>query len=113
MISLSVTAQWVDDNWQPLSAVSQAHSLEERCTGEYIAMKISNIMSEWEIDTTQVHCVVRDNGSNMVKAMSEGGLPNFGCFAHSIIHDGLLSQRAVIDLLAVCSPLLDILNILL
>ena len=102
---LSVTAHWIDDNWQPLSAVLQAHSLEERHTGEYIALKISNIMSEWEIDTTKVHCVVRDNGSNMVKAMSEGGLPNFGCFAHSlqlVVHDGLLSQRIVIDLLAIC-----------
>ena len=62
-------------------------------------------MSKWEIDTSQVHCVVQDNGSNMVKAMCEGGLLNFGCFAHSlqlIVHDGLLSQHVVIDLLAVC-----------
>ena len=81
---LSVTAHWVDNNWQPLSAALKAHLLEERHTGEYIAMKISNIMSEWEIDATQVHCVVRDNGSNIVKAMSEGGLPDFGCFAHSL-----------------------------
>ena len=36
---LSVTTHWVD-NWQPLSTVLQAHSLEERHTGEYIAMKI-------------------------------------------------------------------------
>ena len=43
---LNVTAHWADDNWQPLSAVLQAHSLEERHTGEYIAMKISNIISE-------------------------------------------------------------------
>ena len=74
---LSVTAHWIDDNWQPLSAVLQAHSLEERDTGECIAMKKSNIMSEWEIDTTQVHCGVCNNGSNMMKAISEGGLPNF------------------------------------
>ena len=46
---LSVTAHWVDNNWQPLSAALQAHSLEKRHTGEYIAIKIPNIMSEWEI----------------------------------------------------------------
>ena len=37
--------------------------------------------------------------------MSEGGLLNYGCFAHSlqlVVHDGLLSQCVVIDLLAVC-----------
>ena len=55
---LSITAHWVD-NWQPPSAVLQAHSVEERHTGEYIAMKVSNIMNEWEIDTTQVHCIVQ------------------------------------------------------
>ena len=71
---MSVTAHWVDNNWQPLSAALKAHSLEERHTGEYITMKISNIMSEWEIDATQVHCVIWDNGSNIVKAMSDGGL---------------------------------------
>ena len=80
---MSVTAHWIDDNWQPLSIVLQAHSLEERHTTEYIAMKTSNTMSEWEIDSSQKHWVVRVNGSNMVKAMSEGRLPNFGCFAYS------------------------------
>ena len=102
---LSVTAHWIDDNFQPLSAVLQAQSLEERHTREYIAMKLTKIMNEWEIDNSQVHCVVRDNGTNMVKALSEAGFPDFGCFAHSlqlVVHDGLLSQRVVIDLLAVC-----------
>lgn len=94
----------IPDNFQPLSAVLQAQSLEERHTGEYIAMKLTKIMNEWEIDNSQVHCVVWDNGSNMIKALSEGGFPEFGCFAHSlqlVVHDGLLSQRVVIDLLAV------------
>jgi len=55
-------------------------------------------MEDWGISTDQVHCVVRDNGSNIVKAMSEAGLPSYGCFAHSLklaVHDGLLTQRVV------------------
>ena len=102
---LSLTAHWIDDSFKPLSAVLQAESLQERHTGEYIGMKISKILAEWGIETNQVHCVVWDNGSNMVKAMSEPGLRSFGCFAHSlqlIVHEGLLTQRIVIDLLAVC-----------
>ena len=62
-------------------------------------------MSEWKIDTNQVHCVAWENGSNMVQAMIEGGLSNFGCFAHLlqlVVHDGLLPQHVVIDSLAVC-----------
>ena len=68
-------------------------------------MKLSKILSDWDISSEQVHCILRDNGSNMIKAMDEACLPSFGCFAHTlqlVIQDGLLSQRVVIDLLAVC-----------
>ena len=49
--------------------------------------------------------MLRDNGSNMIKAMDEACLQSFGCFAHPlqlVIHDGLLTQCVVVDLLAVC-----------
>ena len=49
--------------------------------------------------------VLRDNGANMVKALNDAGLPHYGCFAHTlqlVINDGVLSQRAVNDLLASC-----------
>ena len=52
-----------------------------------------------------VHMIIRDNAANMVKAMVDGGYSHFGCFAHSlqlIVHDSVLSQRAVVDTLAVC-----------
>ena len=41
----------------------------------------------------------------MVKAMREAAYPDLGCFAHTlqlIIHDGVLTQWAVIDVLANC-----------
>ena len=37
--------------------------------------------------------------------MKEASLPDLGCFAHTlqlIVHDGVLSQRAVTDLLSTC-----------
>ena len=49
--------------------------------------------------------VHKDNGSNIVKVMSETGLPSFGYFAHSlqlVVHDGPLAQHVVINLLAMC-----------
>ena len=76
---LSLTAHWVNDDFQLISAVLQAQSLEEQHTGEYMAMKITKIMEDWGISTDQIHCVVRDNGSNIVKAMSEAGLLSFIC----------------------------------
>ena len=50
--------------------------------------------------------VVRDNAANMVKAMCDASYPDLGCFAHTFqltVHAGVLSQRAVIDTLVVCS----------
>ena len=102
---LGFTAHWVDGSFQRQSAVLQAQELTQRHTGEYIAVKITKMLEDWMITSSQVHVVIRDNGSNMVKAMTEANLPSFGCFAHSlqlVINDGLLSQRVVKDLLAVC-----------
>ena len=63
------------------------------------------MLEGWEIQNEQVHLVVRDNASNMVKAMREAAYPDLGCFAHAlqlIIHDGVLTQRVVIDVLTTC-----------
>jgi len=49
--------------------------------------------------------VLRDNASNMDKAMRDAGLKSYGCFAHTlqlVVNDGVLTQKSVSDLLAVC-----------
>lgn len=41
----------------------------------------------------------------MHQTMKDAGVGSYGCFAHSlqlVVHDGVLSQRIVGDLLAVC-----------
>jgi len=89
-----------------MSVVLQAKSLEEWHTGEYMEIKIIKKMEG--VSTDQVHDMVGNNGKNIVKAVSEAGLPSYGCFAHSlqlVVYNGLLTQHIVIDLLAV---LLDI-----
>ena len=63
------------------------------------------MLSKWNIEKEKVHLIVRDNASNMVKAMADGEFEDLGCFAHTmqlIIHDGIFSQRAIIDTLAIC-----------
>ena len=47
----------------------------------------------------------------MVKVMEDASLPSFGCFAHLlqlVVHVGLLSQRAVKDLLATCRFIVEL-----
>ena len=48
--------------------------------------------------------MLSDNTANMKKALREAYLCGQGCFAHSlqlVVNDGILSQRSVIDTLAV------------
>jgi len=45
----------VSDDFQLISVVLQAKSLEEWHTGEYMAMRIVKIMEDWGISTDQVH----------------------------------------------------------
>lgn len=50
-----------------------------------------------------MHVVLRDNGRNMAKAMMEFGVASLPCMAHTLqlaVHDGVLSQRSVADVVA-------------
>ena len=102
---LSLTAHWVVENFERTSAVLHVMALEGSHTGMYIAEKFNNMLSDWSINKENVHLVLRDNASNMERAMKDANVDSFGCFAHSlqlVVHDGVLSQRVVSDLLAVC-----------
>ena len=82
-----------------------ASRIEGSHTGAYIADKIKVLLESWSISTDQVHVILRDNGSNMVRTMKDANLPDLGCFAHTlqlVVHDSVLSQRVVIDILATC-----------
>jgi hypothetical protein len=101
---LSLTAHWINDSFERKSAVLNVKPFDGSHTGEYIAETFDAMFRSWQINKQdQVHLVVRDNASNMVKAMSDAKLPDLGCFAHTlqlVVNDGVLSQRAVIDLIA-------------
>ena len=61
------------------------------------------MFNTWKIKEDQTHLVLCDNVSNMVKALTDASLPHYGCYAHTlqlVVHDGVRSQRAVIDILS-------------
>ena len=102
---LSFTVHWLSEVFEKKEAVLHAHPLPGSHTGEMLCREYNTMLSNWNIDNEQVHLIVRDNASNMVKAMSDGDFEDLGCFAHTlqlVINDGILSQRVVIDLLAIC-----------
>ena len=102
---LSLTAHWITGTFERKAAMIHTKRIDGSHTGACIAEKISEMLRSWNISTDQVHVILRDNGSNMVRAMKEASLPSLGCFAHTlqlVVHDGVLSQRAVIDIVAIC-----------
>ena len=102
---LSLTAQWITDTFQHTNIMLNASRIMGSYTGAYIAQKIKEILESWFIATDQVHVILRDNGSNMVRAMKDASLPDLGCFAHTlqlVVHAAVLSQRVVTDILAIC-----------
>ena len=80
-------------------------TLEGSHTGVQIAGKIEHMLSNWQISKENVHLFLRDNAANMEHAMKDAGVISFGYFAHSlhlVVHDGVLSQQGVSDLLSLC-----------
>ena len=100
-----MTAHWISADFEKVSAVLHVLTLEGSHTGVYICEKFKEMLSNWNINKEHVHLVLRDNASNMEKAMRDADLNSYGCFAHTlqlVVKDGVISQRAVSDLLAVC-----------
>ena len=104
---ISLTAHWLEDSFVRKSAVLHVKHLDGSHSGEKIceSMHMESMIEYWKITKEQIiHLVLTDNGSNMKKAIKDANLSGFGCFAHSlqlVVNDGVMSQRVVIDVLAV------------
>ena len=72
-------------------------------TGENKCLKFKEIFHSLNISEDRIHVIVSDNVPNMLKAMRDAVLPHLGCFAYTlqlVVKDGVLVQRAVIDMIA-------------
>lgn len=107
----SFTAHWVTDTFQYTSIMLDATRTDGSHTRTYIAQKIKEILESRFTSTDQVHIILCDNGSNMVRAIKDGRLHDLGCFAH--VHDGVLSQREVVEhlSLAICREVVEHLHL--
>ena len=57
-------------------------TLEGSHTGALIAEKLEDMLSDWKISKERIHLVIRDNASNMERAMKDADVVSFGCFTH-------------------------------
>lgn len=81
---LSLTAHGITDNYERVSVILKCEQLEGRHTGEIIANNLNNILQDWGLSTESVHCILRDRGSNMIKAMNMANLTDANCTIHQL-----------------------------
>ncbi|OWZ06132.1 hypothetical protein PHMEG_00021659 [Phytophthora megakarya] len=91
---ISLTVHYVTTEFDLVSYPLEVSTFPEKHTGVRIAAKICNMMREWDLDISRVAKLVRDNGSNIVKACDDLGVKHFGCMAHSLhlVVTGALSK---------------------
>ncbi|CAB4059527.1 unnamed protein product [Lepeophtheirus salmonis] len=82
-----------------------AEPLQERHTGEYISLKFDEMLEKWGIPSRAVHCVLRDPGANMKKAVFLSGLDNVDCIIHKVqqvVKHGIASKKEMGDVIRKC-----------
>ena len=102
---LSLTAQWIDTEFNLVKAVLHSQEFTGSHAANVISETFEKMFETWKIPKSKVHAVVRDNARNMAKAMKDSKLTSFGCMAHSlqlVIHDAVLTQPSVEKALAIC-----------
>ena len=68
-VDVYFTLHTINQKFQRINLVLGAIPLEERHTGEYISRKFDEMLNKWDIERTNIHCVMRDSGANMKKAL--------------------------------------------
>lgn len=105
---LSLTCHGITANFNRLNVVLKCEEFEGRHTGDAITNKFESMLSEWNINKAQVHCMVRDEGSNMKRAMTLAGFNDIDCTAHKLqtnIKNGLNSQEFLVNMIQKCKKI--------
>ncbi|XP_053170463.1 zinc finger BED domain-containing protein 4-like [Scomber japonicus] len=101
---MSLTCHFIDAEWTRKQVMLNTKAMHGSHTGEYLKETFLNMLDDWKISKDRVALVLRDSGANIVKGMKLAELPDLSCTAHTlqlVVNDGLASQRAIIDVIAI------------
>ena len=88
---VTITAHFVDKDWQLVSLVLQTRAMHESHSGANVAELLKRVADEWHLNDKDL-VLVTDNAANMVVAAQLGGLLHVRCYAHTL---NLACQRAL------------------
>ncbi|CAH2091123.1 unnamed protein product [Euphydryas editha] len=95
---LSLTCHSIVENFVRSSIILKCETFDGRHTGDIISDKFNIMLSEWNIKKEQVHCLIRDEGSNMKRAVRLASLNDIDCTVHKMqlaIRNSLDSQETI------------------
>lgn len=80
---MSLTAHFIDNNWELHSILLHCFKFSERHTSENLKLEIIRILTEWEI-LEKVHTIVTDNAHNITNAIRLTEWNHLSCLAHTV-----------------------------
>lgn len=104
MSMLSLTAQFINEDFELKRVVLQSQEFSGSHTAEAIAGAFRDMFQAWGIPMERVHVILRDNARNMEKAMKDAQFPSLPCMSHTlqlVVQEGVLSQRSIGDIIAI------------
>ncbi|XP_065654893.1 zinc finger BED domain-containing protein 4-like [Hydra vulgaris] len=105
---ISMTAHWLNNEFSQHRSVLRVMHFPESQIGKNISESLHKGLLSFEIPHTKIHIVLRDNAANMVAGVRDSGFKSMPCFIHTIqlcIHDSILSQQSVKEILVCCRRL--------
>ncbi|XP_013145332.1 PREDICTED: zinc finger BED domain-containing protein 4 [Papilio polytes] len=81
---LSLTAHAISENFTRIQIVLKCCLLYDRYTSDTICENVKMMLRDWNIKDEQLHCFIRDSGSNMVRAMHLVNIPDVSCTVHQL-----------------------------
>lgn len=95
---MSLTIHYLTKDFKMKEFTLMVRQLSGRHTGDSIRATLSGALDEFNLDKDKMAMMLRDNGSNMVKACEDWGIPHFGCIGHClhlIVGPFLLETKSV------------------
>lgn len=81
---LSLTAHYIDQDWNLKSKCLQTAYFPVDHTGEAIALGLSDALESWGLSEDKQVCITTDSGTNIVKATSLNNWTRLQCFGHRL-----------------------------
>lgn len=105
---LSLTAHGITNKFERVAIILKCEQLEGRHTGEIIMNSLNNILKDWGLSPESVHCILRDRGSNMIKAMNMANFTSANCTIHQLqlcVRSAMETEEFLLPMITKCKKI--------